>query len=95
MDPVSLGVAFLLGVLSAGAGALLQAQITDGRRDRALRRALRAEIDENVQALEGGRMVLGRSAWDAARALPFDESASGTSRRRIARQARTTSAMRW
>ena len=78
MDPVSVGVAFLLGVLSAGAGALFQAQITDGRRDRAVRRALRAEIDENVQALEdGGRVVLGRSAWEAARALPFDDSVFG------------------
>jgi type II secretory pathway pseudopilin PulG len=78
MDPVSIGVAFLLGVLTAGAGALFQAQITDGRRDRALRRALRAEIDENIQALEaGGRVPLGRSAWEAARALTFDEPVFG------------------
>src|SRR5437868_3472928 len=71
MDPVAAGVGFLLGVLTAGAGALFQAQLLDGRHERALRRALVSEIRENIQALSGGKILieLHRSAWDPARAV--------------------------
>ena len=45
------------------------------QRDAGIRRALRAEIDENIGALEAnGRVALSRSAWEAARSLPFDNS---------------------
>ena len=79
MDPVAIGVAFLLGVLTAGAGAVFQAQVLEGRRERALRRALISEIRENVRRLGGAAAVrypessIVRSAWDAARALPLED----------------------
>src|SRR5437870_968914 len=77
MDPLALaGVTFLLGVLSAGAGALFLAHFTEGREHAALRRALRAEIDENLKALKDRRVApLSRSAWEAARVLDLTDTA--------------------
>jgi hypothetical protein len=70
---------FLFGVLGAGVGAVVQAMIVDDRRDRALRRALVAEIRENLVRL-GGPEIKGppaagivRVTWDAARSLPLDD----------------------
>src|SRR5260221_674941 len=77
MDPIAAGVGFLLGVLTAGAGALFQAQLLEGRHERALRRALISEMRENVQRLaSAGREIVPtapvlRSAWDQARSLPL------------------------
>src|SRR5436190_23406096 len=80
MDPLVLaGVAFLLGVLSAGAGALFQAQITEARRAEARRRALVAEVRENLRRL-GGPVItqvaaapIVRVAWDAAREIQLED----------------------
>lgn len=74
-----LAIGFLLGVLTAGIGAVFQHQITTGAHDRATRRALTSEIRENMRRL-GGPVVhhvpsaaIVRVAWDAARALPLDD----------------------
>src|SRR5205807_1352101 len=65
---------------SAGAGALFQAQINEGRRARSLRRALRSEIDENIRRIDalnqrGSRPGRVKSnAWDLARELELPEA---------------------
>jgi hypothetical protein len=78
-----LAIGFLLGILTAGIGAVFQHQITAGAHDRATRRALVSEIRENMRRL-GGPMVrqvpgaaIVRVAWDAARTLPLADDAFG------------------
>jgi hypothetical protein len=75
-----LAVGFLLGILSAGVGAIFTQQISSAARDRAMRRALLAEIEQNAVALEpfahGATSLdpvprLHRDAWIAAHSLPW------------------------
>jgi len=71
-------VGFLLGVLGAGAGAVLQQIIGDDRRRRVMLRALAQEVEENIaragppedRGISPGRMS--RSAWEAARGLDLE-----------------------
>src|SRR5687768_1263030 len=76
-SPVLAG--FLFGLLGAGAGAVAQAIVVDDRRDRALRRALTAEIRENLLRLGGPEITappaagIVRVTWDAARSLPLED----------------------
>lgn len=77
MDPLTLGVGFLLGILGAGFGVVLEQVIAGHFRDRGLRRALRAEIDENIRRIGDGTSApsaIGRSAWDAARTISWPGS---------------------
>jgi hypothetical protein len=91
MDPVLVaGIQFLLAILSGAFVALLAQQFASrsaaeqqrraiDERDGAMRRALAAEIRENMRRL-GGPVVsqvpsarIVRVAWDAARALPLED----------------------
>lgn len=78
MELVTLGIGFLLGILGAGFGVVLEQIVVGHFRDAALRRALIAEMRENLQRLAvatdsdvpGASIV--RSAWDAAHGIHFE-----------------------
>ncbi|MDQ2913644.1 MAG: hypothetical protein M3T56_10345 [Chloroflexota bacterium] len=73
-----LAIGFLLGVLTAGIGAVFQHQITTGARGRAIRRALLAEVEENVERIgpadrSRAPAAVERSAWNLARELTLPD----------------------
>ena len=73
-------VGWLLGLLSAAFGALVLHRLTVGANERALRRALVAEIRENMRRLGAPNpnrvpnAPVVRTAWDGARTLPVDDA---------------------
>jgi hypothetical protein len=69
---------FVLGVVGAGAGAVLQTIVVEDRRRSATLRALMSEIEENLERIgpeERTRapLAISRSAWDAARELELPD----------------------
>jgi hypothetical protein len=69
---------FVLGVVGAGAGAVLQTIVVEDRRRAAVLRALMSEIEENLERIgpeERTRapLSISRSAWDAARDLELPD----------------------
>ncbi len=73
MGEVVLG--FFLGLIGAAFGAWVADFFRTKRRNERLRRALVSELLENRTALfRRKRTRLHRSAWDAARAMPMDDS---------------------
>src|SRR5437899_8765337 len=74
MDLLTLGVGFLLGILGAGFGVVLEQIVVGHFRDRGLRRALLAEIDENLRRIGDGTSApdaISSSAWEAARTIAW------------------------
>ena len=73
-------VGWLLGLLSAAFGALFLHRLTVGSNDRALLRALVAEIRENMRRLGAPNpnripnAPVVRTAWDAARTLALNDA---------------------
>lgn len=69
-EAIALG--FLLGILGSGFSAVLALRLQNRAREAQLRQAVVAELLENWSALnEQKSLVLHRSAWDAARTVPF------------------------
>jgi hypothetical protein len=72
VDLVATGLGFLLGIIGAGFGFVLDQVIGRHFREDGLKKALAAEIDENVERLGSdtvGPELVSRSAWEQARGL--------------------------
>ncbi len=85
IDIGTLGVGFLLGIIGAGFGSVLQQVVAGNFRRSRLLRALRREIDENIARLgplDGSALGfpnrVERRAYDAADEVDFPASLSET-----------------